>query len=322
MRGEQGVEGASVDLMCIMELKMTSNSQDAVAEMLESEGDWAGLAGHLRERIDAEDPAYYDLTNRLAHVLETELGRPSEAAETLEWLLNKVPGDTDVRHALERLHSEADNWAGLIGAYRAGVSAEAAVDDKTALLRKIYRVQTDAVVDIPAGRSTCIETLSIDPSSDWAWSHLEASHASDESWWELIKELTQAAMGAGERTGPITLHIATVMDEHLGQIDKAIALYEAAIEGGANELTALEGLEALYAETENWAQLSHTYERMLPLALDADERGTLRGNWAMVLSDGLNDIQGAIALYDAILEEDPEDKEAFQVMLALQKRAS
>ena len=78
---------------------------------------------------------------------------------------------------------------------------------------------------------------------------------------------------------------------------------------------------ALYAEAEAWDKLAHTYERLLPHALDTEERVTIQSNWAMVLADGLGDIPGALALYDQILEEAPEDKEAFQAMLALQKRA-
>jgi len=299
---------------------MTGNSQDTVAESLEKSGDWAGLAEHLRERMMSGDPGYHDLANRLAVVLEAQLGQPDEAADVLEWLLDKAPGDTDVRHALERLRSETENWSGLVAAYRRGLDLAKEEPEKTAILEKILRVQRDGQGDIQGQRATCIETLSLQPDCEWAWAAIAESHAADESWWELIKELAQAAMNAGDKSGPITFRIATVMDEYLGQVDKAIALYEAALGAGAEPLPCLDALEALYAESENWAQLIETYTRLMPYAADAEERATLQRNCAMVLSDGLKDIRGAITLYDAILEDNPEDKEAFQAMMALQKR--
>jgi golgin subfamily B member 1 len=299
---------------------MTVNSQDAVAESLQNSGDWEGLAGHLRERMMSGDPAYHSVATRLATVLETQLDRPGKAGDVLEWLLDKAPADVDIRHTLERLRSETQNWSGLVVAYRRGLVTAADDTEKIVTLEKILRVQRDALGDTDALRATCIEALSLEPSCQWAWSNIEQSHAADESWWELIKELAQAAMNAGDKSGPITFHIATVMDEHLGQLEKAATLYEAALTAGADPLSCLDALEALYAESEDWTQLVQTYERLMPLASDPEERTTLRRNWAMVLSDGLNDTKGAIALYDAILEDDPADKEAFQAMMALQKR--
>ena len=299
---------------------MTGNSKDEVAKSLENEGDWEGLAAHLRDKMMSGDPGYHDLANRLAATLETKLNQPREAGDVLEWLLDKVPSDTDVRHTLERLRSETEDWDGLIGAYQRGLRVTSDVADKVVILDKLLRVQRDAIGDTEAARLTCIKTLSLEPNCQWAWSYLEESHGADESWWELIKGLAHAAMEAGDKSGPITYRIATVMDEHLGQIDKATTLYEAALSAGADQVACLDALEALYAESENWNQLVETYARLMPLAADLEERTTLRTNWAMVLSDALGDIPGALKLYDAILEENPEDKEAFQAMMALQKR--
>ena len=298
---------------------MTSTSHDDAAQALAASEDWEGLVDHLHARITSGDPGYHDLATQRAKLLEDKLGKKREAADTLEWLLAKSPRDEALRHNLERLRAETQDWQGLITAYRFGLQVTEDVAAKNALLEKVFRVQRDAMADVVASRATLVELLALDPSSESAWTRLEESHAEDESWWELITGLTKAAMGAGDKAGPITLHIATVMDERLEQIERAIALYEGALEAGANALAALEGLEALYAETEQWDKLAHTYERLLPLALDREERTTLRRNWAMVLSDGLGDISGAIAMYDALLEDDPDDKEAFQAMMALQK---
>ena len=300
---------------------MTKQTQDDTAEKLSAEGDWQGLAEHLQAQLDAGDPGYHDIAMRLAKVHEEHLQQKREAGDTLEWLLTKSPSDTGVRHELERLRGEVEDWAGLIRAYRLGMAAESDPATKLEFLERIARVSSDAQADIAQTRAVAIEALVLEPECAWAWATLFESHEADESWWELVKELTKAAMKTTASAGPITLHIATVMDECLGQGERAATLYEAAIESGANALVALEGLEALYAEAEAWDKLAHTYERLLPHALDTEERVTIQSNWAMVLADGLGDIPGALALYDQILEEAPEDKEAFQAMLALQKRA-
>ena len=301
---------------------MTNATQDSIAERLEAEHDWAALAAHLQGQLDADEPAYYAIAMKLAKVLEVHLAEHERAGNTLEWLLTKSPADERARCELERIRSESEDWPGLVKAYRLGMLSAESTEETLSLLQRIVRVHNDAQGDVAKGRAAAIEMLTLQPDSAWAWEHLEQSHASDESWWELVKGLTQAAMSTKAEAGTITLHIATVMDECLGQHERAITLYEAALDSGADALIALEGLEALYAEGEVWDKLAHTYERLLPLALDREERVTIRRNWAMVLSDGLNDIPGALALYDQILEDAPEDKEAFQAMMALQKRSS
>ena len=153
-----------------------------------------------------------------------------------------------------------------------------------------------------------------------------------------MEALTEVAVRAGERVkatgddaqadtanlnvGMITLHIAVIMDERLGQAEKAIALYEASIREGANALDALYGLETLYAETENWSQLVHTYKRLAPLTKGQAEGATLRRNCAMVLADALGDVDGAVAIYEALLEEDPNDEASSEALQALKQRES
>jgi len=294
--------------------------RDEVAHRLEAEGAWNELAAHLLDQMQKDTEHARDIAAQLAEVLEERLDKPDKAAKVFVWVLDRMPGDALAIRELERLYGEMEDWTGLCQAYRLGLEATTDVFAQTALLEKILLIQREALDDTPGMRATCLEAMTLIPRCAWAWQALEASHATDESWWELIQALTEVAMQAGDRAGMITLRLAAVMDEHLGKPDKAIALYEAAIREGANARDALDGLEVLYAETEDWGQLVHTYKRLFPLISDRTELADLRRNCAMVLADGLGDAEGAIALYDALLEEDPDDKASFQAMLALQKR--
>ena len=304
-------------------------AHDPIGQRLQAEGEWEALADHLVERMEAEADQRHTIAHQLAEVFEHRLDAPDKAADVFLWVLEMTPGDADALRELERLRGEAEDWEGLIAAYHLGLTATTDLFEQMDLLKKVRMIQHEALADTDGERATCLEAMALHPRCDWAWDALVASHAGDQSWWTLVQELTQVAIRTGElskgastgNVGMITLRLAMVMDEHLDQADKAIALYEAALKEGANPLDALQGLEALYADTEDWSGLARTYERLVAHTLAPAKLSELRHNWAMVLADGLGEIAQAITIYDALLADTPDDQTALEAREALLARA-
>ena len=290
------------------------------AEALRESGDWAGLAEHLLAVMEGDSAGASTAALELAEVYEVRLGEPERAATVFEWMLERLPGDSHALRELERLYGTLEHWGQLVETYQRRAAGTTDVFEQLASLEKQALVQGDAQGDEEAVRATCLEAMTLMPGCEWAWARLEVSHEADQSWWALVQSLTQVAMTAGAQSGVVTQRIAMVMDEHLEVTDKAIALYEASIESGGDGRTALEALEGLYAEAEDWAQLAHTYARIIPLEDHPETIAELHRKRAMVLADGVGDMAGAVAVYEGLLKDDPEDSEVVAAVEALRAR--
>ncbi|HEY3495662.1 MAG TPA: tetratricopeptide repeat protein, partial [Polyangiaceae bacterium] len=111
----------------------------------------------------------------------------------------------------------------------------------------------------------------------------------------------------GEVQLQVTLKIADLARQKLGDRELARKYYTKALEGRADEPHALAALESLYEESGDPQRLLDVLERRAEVAPTEDERKRLLYRRAALLSDVIKDKPRAIEVYETILELGLED---------------
>lgn len=103
---------------------------------------------------------------------------------------------------------------------------------------------------------------------------------------------------------------AEVLADELGRLEDAIVVYQIVLAADETNTNALEGLEALYGETEDWNELLALFERRAELAPGDEERVELCRKQAIILQEVLQDTRGAADAWSMLLDLRPDDQEA------------
>ncbi|KAB2902695.1 MAG: tetratricopeptide repeat protein, partial [Kofleriaceae bacterium] len=145
---------------------------------------------------------------------------------------------------------------------------------------------------------------------------LERLYRRDERWGNLAKvlerraEALDAAGETGRATG-VRHELATLRHEKLGDLEGAIARYEAALEKDGADREALKALVDLYDKTGRSDDYLRTLERQAKVAPEGERLAILR-KLAAELDDKDGAEDRAIAAYERILEVDPSADDAYR----------
>src|SRR6185369_9171080 len=156
--------------------------------------------------------------------------------------------------------------------------------------------------------------LDLDENSDDAAAALERLYRRDEKWANLAKVLDRRAEISAEggdpgRAAAIRRELATLRAEKLGDLEGAIARYEAAIAANGSDITALKALVDLYDKTGRTEDYLRTMERLGAVAPEGEKLATLR-KLAAELED--RDPARAREAYERMLAADPNADDAYR----------
>src|SRR5262249_42156671 len=109
---------------------------------------------------------------------------------------------------------------------------------------------------------------------------------------------------------PHRLALARVYAEELDQLGDAVAEYEAVLAADEKNAPATRALVELLARQERWAELAAALGRAAALESEAARAAELRLQLAAVQAARLADPAAALATYERVLADDPEQGEA------------
>ena len=124
-----------------------------------------------------------------------------------------------------------------------------------------------------------------------------------------------------EEALPMMLVMAQIYEEHVGDLTAALEVNQRIIELDDMNEQALEALERLYRNTEDWASLLDVFHKRIDLAADDDERINLYVQMAGLFEEQLAEPAQAIESYRAILDIDGENLDALQAIDRLYEAA-
>lgn len=251
---------------------------------------------------------------RLGGWYATKLDRADYALPSLRRALELDPENRTAYAALAETHRKSQKWADLADTLRAHAEIESDIKTKVDLLIGLGDLSESQLASTAKAIEAYQAAADLDESSDDALAALERLYRRDEKWASLAKvldaraELQQEAGDTG-RAAAIRRELATLRAEKLGDLEGAIARYEAAVAANGSDTEALKSLVDLYDKTGRTEDYLRTMERLGAVAPEGEKLATLRK-----LAAELEDREPARArdAYEKLLAADGNADDAYR----------
>jgi tetratricopeptide (TPR) repeat protein len=294
-------------------------ADDAAAQAAErlasATGNWADLAAEASQiATDATDPVVASKWwARLGNWYTAKLDRADYALPSLRRAL-ELDGKNRAAHvALAELYRKQQKWADLADVLRAHAEVEADSKVKLDLLLGLGDLHETQLASTAKAIEAYEAAVDLDDASEDALAALERLYRRDERWAKLAKVLDRRAEVAESsdpgRAAAIRRELATLRAEKLGDLEGAIARYEATVAANGSDAEALKALVELYDKTGRTEDYLRTMERLGQVAPEGEKLAALRK-----LAAELEDREPARArgAYEKLLAADPNADDAYR----------
>jgi len=322
----------------VLSIDPTSTRALAALEGLYSRQErWTDLADNLEAqlRLAETDEQQLALMLRLAQLRETRMSEVDQAVEIYRQVLERDSANIDALSALERLGRDAKyeqsiaevleplyknfgDWQKLIGVYEVFVRRSEDPARRVDLLHQIAQLYEDQGNQPSAAFDSLARALAEDPSSEQTSAGLHRLAEMTGRWQDLARVLDERAAAATEDpvlASTLQTAAARVHEEALQDIEGAVSRYRRVLELDPTNLPAAESLERLFQLAERWPDLSAILQRKSEILENLDDKKQALFSAAAIEEDVLQRVDPAIAVYQKILELDPEEERALEALM-------
>jgi golgin subfamily B member 1 len=257
----------------------------------------------------------------LAKVLEERVGDRARAQRAVEAAVREEPSDEDALVELERLAVANGGWAQAADALAAALEAatELPAATRTELWVRLAGWSRDNLGDRQRAEDAFARALAIDPENLDVLRSIEQIRRAPGRERELVQTLrSRARLETDLGTKRELLREAKgIAQDALGDRDLAETTLRDLIAEDEGDLWAIEELSKLRTQAGDDAEVVTLLLRRAELVVEGGEAIALKHQAARVLADRLHDVARATSLYEEILEGEPSDAEAAQVLRRL-----
>jgi tetratricopeptide (TPR) repeat protein len=299
---------------------------------------WEDLARILRAEIDATREAEGKITFllRLASVYEDRLDRSKAALESRIEVLYLMPGDSravaelrrmfdagkhraEVLECLEPIYQEQAAWSDLATVYESSLAAISDPDDRKTLILKLADVWLDNLGNSGVGLTWLGKAFEIDPSDESLLIRIEGLVVEASAWHALLDILLAGATASTETERKIVLwhKAAETARDRLVDSRQAEAICHWILEADSSDRQALASLDRLYEADGRWDDLLGVLRRETEVTEYDDEKIGLNLRMGALQRDRLQDLEGAVGSYRAILAMDDMHRAALESLAEL-----
>ena len=302
-------------------------ADDIAAQLAEklagATGGWSELVSEASEiATECSDPRVASLWwGRLGGWYATKLDRMDYAMPSLRRAIELDATNRAAYGSLADAYRKQQKWADLADTLRAQVAMVADSDDvahKRDFLLELGNLDETQLVQpgkaIEAYEAAAELAIDAPTALDTALTALERMYRRDERWADLAKTLDrraelQQSTGDATRAAATRHELATLRAEKLGDLEGAIARYEADVAADGSNATALKALVDLYDKTGRTEDYLRTMEQLGQVAPEGEKMATLR-KLAAELED--RDLGRAADAYEQLLAADPNADDAYR----------
>ena len=299
---------------------------------------WSDLADNLQIRLDAAtDPnEQTDLMLRLAQLREVQMGEIEAAVEiyhqvlqrdatslaalsSLERLIQQPTHAVMVAEILEPVYRESGAYDKLVGVNEIQVRFATDPARRVELLHTIAELHESALDNPALAFQTLARALAEDPSHEPTVAALERLARALGTFADLARVYESLIAGAATPELKLVLlqRAATVHEEHLQDVQGAIAHYSTMMEIAPRHIDAVSSLERLYQLAEQWESLAAVYLKKAELLESPDESKAYLFRATEIYETVLERPQDAVGVFRKILQVDSEDMNAIDALVRL-----
>ena len=303
---------------------------------------WDELADVVRReiRIAPNDRAIIELTFRLAQIYELALSDLPKAIEAYREILRADPGHAETRAALERmfmggtmqleiadvlepLYRVGEEWERLHQIYEVQLSRMIAVEERQVLLRRLAEIAEHKLVDQVAAFDWWAKAVNEDPSSELALDELLRLVRSTHQWDAFVATMTEAASvdRPNQIRHDVLLRLAATFESDLGDLERAEQALVEVLSENPKDAAALASLDRIYETQGMYDNLAAVLKQRIAITDSGDELVKLHARLGRVYAEALDDVEGAIGSYLAVLEHESRSIEALEALERLYFRS-
>ena len=243
----------------------------------------------------------------------------SGAWQTLDAAVGDVNGAGEAPLEVQRLLHAAASEHGTRGEWEAhsrlleieaGIASDA--DERAQLMLEVGRVYQEELLNEAAAEKTYASILEAQPGEPTATERLSETNAKRGRWKEMVAAYLGEAEGAPDSVYKSSMLMrAAEMEMRFGDADAAVAeRLQEAVELDPTNAQAAKMLECFYRRHENWEEAAALMGRLAEHTSDAAAKASALVRQARVFLLKLADPARAAAVYEAVLEVAPTQREA------------
>ncbi len=288
-------------------------SRNSAAEVLEpiyvAHQDWPKLVRIYEIKLEAaenpDDRLY--LTRYIARLYEEQLEDLEGAFRWCGRVFREKPDDASIRDQLGRLATILENWDGLANVYQEYLDDELGSSPATrAAGLALADICDRRTGEIERGMAAYRRVLQATPDDLDTFARLEAMLLRGERWFALVDVYTDAIQATldDQRRQDLYTRMARVQRDHLKDPTAAIDAYRAVLDINPDNFEAASELDALFQAESQWFDLAELLATRVERCTDLAQANQYRIRLAEIMEQRLEDIQGAIDHYQAVLESE------------------
>lgn len=274
---------------------------DALLPLYEAQAAWERLIDALQRKLklseDREQRGF--LLRRIGDTYHQRLSLSKEAFHTYTEALKANPQDTELTSKLESLARQIGNWKEMIALYRNTLEQSENEGDQSALLTRIGEIYSREMGDWDSARKAYEEAIEKHPNLD-AYNALQQIYRRSEQWVELA-ELLEQKSSLQQLPVPdkivVLADLAWVRERQIDDLDGAAQAFEQILALDPAHVSALESLERIYKQSENWEALKGIYQRRIDEPASEEELKATLHIMGSLLLEKLNDLDAAVLVY-------------------------
>ena len=285
---------------------------DGMARVSERTGDYKALVAILEQRADSRrGREKADALLQIAEVCEDRLEDLPEAARRFEAVLALEPTDLQALRGLDRILNRTGRYRELLDNLERQVELAATPRQKINLFERMAGLHDEEFLD-HARAADCLEAiLGFDSANDQALTTLPRHYRALGEWEKLDRLYDKHATVTSDdaRRVELTMQRARVLAENVGSPERAMRVYEQALELHPGHAGALEALARLRELTGDAHAALSAIEALAAKGATPEARAE---QWlrAARLLEGRGDRDGAIERYKLALDANPIDTTA------------
>jgi len=336
-------EAAIADYQRVLALDAVNQTAlTALDRLFVREQRWQELAQVVQKEVEvaSSEGEVVDLTFRLAQIYELALSDVPKAIEAYRGVLEADPSHGEARASLERmfmsgphqseiadvlepLYRDNHEWEKLAQIYEVQLGHLEGRAPRQSLLRRLAEVSEQKLVDQIAAFAWWAQAVKEDPAAPSGLEELLRLVRSTHQWDEYVETMFEAAR---RETTPsvrrdVLLRLASVFEHDLRDLERAEKVLVQIISENDKDPTALDALDRIYVAQGMHENLAAVLRQRISITDEPAEVVRLQLRLGLVSADALDDVDGAIASYLAVLEHESRSMEALEALERLYFRS-
>ena len=266
--------------------------------------------------VAEHDPDKAELKAQMANIASEFLDRPMDAVDLWNEVLELRGEDQPALMALESLHQTQESWRELVDVCERQVNL---LDNDAAreieLYSKLGRVWGDYLERERNAIENWHKVIDRDPESLEAYWALRDLHGRADELAEVAQtnhQLLELLEADHAQRIELYRQLGTIYQEALEKPGDAISAWTNVLAIESHDPDAIESLEELYTNAEDWGSLVEILDRKVEITEDGYERVSILFRIAETHEESLGDPAGAQAAYQRVLEVQVDNFDAFQ----------